>query len=366
MTNSRRWSIRLAATLLVAAAVLAVLSPRETAARVKLKDICSVSGEREVQLIGIGLVTGLDGTGGGGKDPSALKALAKTMEHMNAAIPDLKNMKNAKNFDIVIIHATIPKNGARRGQKIDCFVTSYGGAKDLRGGRLLPTPLETASDKDGIARGTASGGLIIEGTDSKVVGRIPGGVTLTDDFIHSFVDVYRGGVITLLLNESHASYQVAAAIARVINEENGDYSSTGNEIAQAVGPGVIDVKLPQVYRDSPVDFVGNILATGVDTSSTARVTVNNKSKVIIIDGAVEISPAVIAHKSLVVDIGGGGNTRTALFVGLESRGNGSQTTQQLSDLVTALKSLKVPPEDMISIIRELHVSGHLHAQYSER
>lgn len=357
-------TIYFAAALLVATTVLTLLSPGEAIARVKLKDICTVLGEREVKLVGIGLVTGLDGTGGGGKNLTALRALARTMKLMHTEVLDLKELKDSKNFDIVIIEATIPKNGARRGQKIDCYVTSFGSGKDLRGGRLMSTPLETAEERDGITRGMASGGLIIEGTDSSLVGKIPGGVTLTDDFIHSFVNVYRGGVITLLLHPSHASYEIAADIAQVINTEN-NYSSSG-DIAHAVSANAIEVRLPQTYRDSPVEFVSDILAVGIYNPNTvARVTVNNKTKVIIIDGAVEISPVVIAHKSLVVDVAGGDNTRLGDFVSLDSRSS-SQSTQQLSDLVKALKSLRVPPEDMISIIRELHASGHLHAQYSEQ
>lgn len=363
MTKAHRRTLRFAATMLAAALVAMVVSPREAAARVKLKDICRVSGEREVKLVGIGLVTGLNGTGNGGKNLPALRAMAATLKLMGSELSDFKELKDAKNFDIVLIEASIPKNGARRGQKIDCYVTSFGSAKDLRGGRLMPTPLETARVDDHTTRGIASGGLFIEGTDSNVVGRIPGGVTLTDDFIHSFVDVYRGGVITLLLNSSHASFQAAGEIARAVNSEF--LFEVGSSVAKAVDAGVIEVRLPQQYRETPVEFVATILEVGIDNPNTlARVTVNNKSKVIIIDGSVEISPVVITHKSLVVDVGGG-DTRLGTFVALDAR-SGYQSTQQLSDLVTALKSLKVPPEDMIAIIRALHTSGKLHAQYSER
>lgn len=342
---------------------LVVLVPDEAAARVRLKDICRVSGEREVKLVGIGLVTGLAGTGNGGKNRPALRALAAKLELMHAPALEFNELKDAKNFDLVLIEATIPKNGARRGQKIDCYVTSFVSAKSLRGGRLMPTPLESAQVDDDITRGIASGGLVIEGSGSNVVGKIPGGVTLSEDFIHSFVDVYRGGVITLLLNPSHAGFQTSGEIAQAINNEFN--FEVGSNVSRAVGAGVIEVSLPKQYRNSPVEFVASVLEVGIDNpNSQARVTVNNKTNVIIIDGDVEISPVVVSHKNLVIDVGDG-DQRLGTFVPLDSRAVG-QATKQLTDLVTALKSLKVPPEDMIDIVRELNRSGKLHAEYNEQ
>jgi len=171
MTLRYRTILRYSA-MLVAVLSLTVLSSQEAAARVRLKDICRVSGEREVKLVGIGLVTGLAGTGSGGKNLPALRALAAKLKLMHAPALEFSELKGAKNFDLVMIEATIPKNGARRGQKIDCYVTSFVSAKSLVGGRLMPAPLETAEVDDDVTRGIASGGLVIEGTDSDVVGKI--------------------------------------------------------------------------------------------------------------------------------------------------------------------------------------------------
>ena len=175
--------------------VLAALGlwPQQARARVRLKDICSIYGQREVKLTGIGLVTGLNGTGDGGKNLPAIRALATAMKLMNAPVLDFKELKDADNFAIVFIEATVPKHGARRGQKIDCYVTSFMGAKSLRGGRLLLAPLETAEVKDDKARGLASGAIVIEDANNELVGRIPAGVTLIDDFVRDFIDTTRGG-----------------------------------------------------------------------------------------------------------------------------------------------------------------------------
>ena len=223
--------------------VVAVCVPRQAVARVRLKDICTIYGEREIKLVGIGLVTGLNGTGDGGKSQTAVRALASAMKLMNAPVINVKELKDAKNFAIVWIEATIPKNGARRGQKIDCYVTSFLGAKSLRGGRLLSALLETAEVNDDKSRGTAAGALVFENPKEERSAKIPGGVTLTDDFIRDFVDVYRGGIITILLDAGHTTFQAASEVVRVVNIEFRD--EVGSDVARATGPGVVGIRLPK-------------------------------------------------------------------------------------------------------------------------
>lgn len=363
MKTQRILTTRIIQALFVVVLAAAAFVPREASARVRLKDICTIYGEREVKLVGIGLVTGLNGTGDGGKNLPAVRALAAAMKLMHTPVLDFSELKDAKNFSIVWVEATIPKNGARRGQTIDCYVTSFMGAKSLRGGRLLPSPLETAEIDDDKTRGMASGALVIENPKEELVARIPGGVTLTDDFIRDFIDVYRGGVITLLLDSSHSSFQAASEVARVVNSEF--TFEVGSNVARATGPGVIEVRLPQQYRDSPVEFVAAVLEVSVDNPNTqSRVVVNNKTGLVLIDGEVELSPVVITHKNLIVQVGNDA-AQPAEFVGLVDQTQ-IQNSQQLSELLEALNQLKVPPEDVIGIIRELHRSGKLHAEYDER
>ncbi|MCH7989867.1 MAG: flagellar basal body P-ring protein FlgI [Planctomycetes bacterium] len=129
--------------LTVALMSVALLKPQEARARVRLENICSIYGQKEVKLTGLGLVVGLNGTGDGGKNKPAMDALAKVLMHMNLPT-DSADLRDAKNVAVVLIEATIPKTGLRRGQKIDCYVSSIMGAKSLRSGRLLIAPLQTA------------------------------------------------------------------------------------------------------------------------------------------------------------------------------------------------------------------------------
>ena len=362
--------LRIAGVLLVSAMTVIVAKPRQASARTRLRDICTINGQQEVKLTGLGLVVGLNGTGDGGKNLPAMRALASALKLMNNPITGFDELKDAKNVAIVFVESTIPATGLRRGQKVDCYVSSPFGAKSLRGGRLLVTPVETAEIANDIAVGLASGPVIIEDSEHLTAGKIHKGILLREDFRPSYfeIDKDRGHVITLLLDASHASFNTSSEVARAINLEF-EFDARKQQLAHPAEPGVIDMKIPPQYHDSPVEFIAQILEVGIEEPHTqARVVVNAKSKVVIVTGEVEISPVIISHKNLTVEVGGGptarGGNAGGRFVPLnESRGR--QTPQQLKDLVDALNGLRVPTADIISIIRELHRSGKLHAVYDE-
>jgi flagellar P-ring protein FlgI len=364
-TNRKHLPMRHSRLIVIAALLLLVLSPRAASARVRLENICSIYGQKEVRLTGIGLIVGLNGTGDGGDSLPAIRALGAALQRMNAPIGDLKELKNAKNVSIVLIEATVPQTGLRAGQKIDCHVSSFMGAKSLRGGRLLVTPLESADTNDGVVMGLASGPVSIEDASLATTGKIPGGVVLERDLMSLFVDRERGHVVTLLLDAAHSSFHAASEVARVVNSEF-SFEVSGSQIAKAISPGVIEVTVPAAYHNAPVEFIAQVLEVGLDNLHTqARVVVNAKTGTIIVTGEVEISPVVISHRNLTVEIGGdGGAPVGGPFVPVVDR-QMEQTPQRLQQLVEALNQLKVPSEDMIGIIRELHRSGKLHAEYDE-
>jgi flagellar P-ring protein precursor FlgI len=354
----------IAAALAVAAVLM---PPRHAEARVRLDSICTIYGQKEVKLTGLGLVVGLQGTGDG-KNLTMMRALASALKVMNAPVSGPEELKDAKNAAIVLIEATVPKTGLRRGQNIDCYVSSIFGAKSLRGGRLLVTPVETADVRNDIAVGLASGAISIEDERTLTSGVIPGGISLLEDFASSFMDTARGNVITLLLDAPHTSFHSASEVARMINKEFEFVVGSQTQVAKAVGPGVIEVKLADEYRESPVEFIAEVLAVGIDNPhAQARVVVNTKTKTVVVTGEVEISPVTITNPKLTVQVEGGaaaGGANTGRFAPIEQQG--SQPQQQLQQLVQALDQLRVPPDEIINVIRELHHSGKLHAAYEER
>jgi flagellar P-ring protein precursor FlgI len=350
--------------LIAALAVLGLLVsllPRAAVARTQVGNICTVYGQKEMPIIGIGLIVGLNRTGDGSKNAPAMRALASTLRYLNNPIESAKDLSDATNVAMVAISATIPKEGASRGQRLDCYVTSTFGAKSLKGGRLLISPVRGPNVRDTAVVGLASGPVVIEDTDVLTSGRVPGGIILERDFRTSFIDRTHGNKVTLVVDPAHATFGVAWHIAEQIN--NDVYTVLHTKPATALGPDRIEVLVPDLYRDDPVAFLAWLLKIDVMSPQTeARVSVNTKSKTIVIHGDVQISPVVISQKSIKVEVSAGTEER-APFVTINSQGQ--DNPQQLDELMKGLHELKVPNEDVISIVRELYYSGNLHAVYEE-
>jgi len=334
-------------------------------ARVRLEHICTVQGQQEVRLTGIGLVTGLPGTGDGAKSLPTIRALRAALTRMNQPVLEV-DLKNADSVAIVMIEATIPRTGLRRGQKIDCVVSSMLGAKSLRGGRLLSAPLTSVEIRNDQVVALASGTLTVEDVARPTSARIVQGVDLRQDVNSLFLSQQQGPTVTLLIDPHHASFYTASQIAAAVNQEF-TFEVGGRQIARAVSPSVVELSVPTPYRDTPVDFIALVLEVGIDTPSTqARVVLNSKTGTVVVTGEVEISPVIVAHKSFSVEVGTpDAPTPPGPFVGL-IEGQSRQSPQQLKQLVDALNQLRVPAEDIVSIIRELNETGKLHAELIER
>lgn len=344
------------------AAVILSAASSAAFARVRLENICTLAGTSEVKLVGVGLVTGLNGTGDSPKNAPAMRALAQFLKVSNAPAEDLKDLKNVKNVALVQITATIPRTGIRRGQKVDCIVSALFDATDLRGGQLLSTPLEDAvvEKKNPLALGLASGSIIVEDPKFKTNGRIPGGVIVQKDFLIKFISPK--GYITLVLDKNHASFYAANEIANVINEEFRVEAS--KPIAIPVGADAIRVYIPKSYMTVPLTFVAYVMNVSINQPHIqARVIINEKSNTVVVTGEVEFSPVVVAIDGLQVTSGspgaGGGSTAGGL-AGVPDRRN-PQSTENLRNLIDSLKELRVPTADIIKIIRTINRSGKLHA-----
>ena len=348
----------------VAALVAALIGPAQ--ARPRLESICTVSGQQEMRLIGMGLVTGLKGTGDGGKFLPMARALGMALRKLDNPANDAPEFKDANNVALVLIEATVPANGIRRGQRIDCFVQSIGSAKSLRGGRLMVTPLGTQEVKDDRAMGLASGAVLVEDATVPTSGKITGGVVVTEDVINEFV---QNNQFTLLLDHDHASFRSASEVASVVNADI-SVESNGQQLAWAKSPGVVEVTIPDQYRKDPLRFIAQVLDVQIDNPHTqARVVVNAKAGTVIVTGEVEISPVAISHKNLSLTIGtpedqAGGQPAEPVpgvgFVPLTDQ-QSRQSPQRLKQLIDALNLLKVPTADVIDILKDLHRAGKLHA-----
>jgi flagellar P-ring protein precursor FlgI len=339
-------------------AVLIVATP---ALGVKVADITRIGGQRSNVMTGLGLVIGLKGTGDGGDFLPAIRPLAAMLTKFSDAAT-IQELSSVSNVALVSLTATVPNNGVRAGDKIDVYITSLGSASSLRGGRLFVTPMQ-GPIPGGPILALSSGPIVLEDPSTPTVGVVKGGCVMEEDLPAKYIE---DGKFTLILEDPAASWTNASEIAKIINDA-GD-GDIGEIVAIAVDPKNVVVTIPRSERDRPDIFISNVLRLPVKIlPAEARVTINDRTCTMIMTGDVEISPVVISHKGLTIttiDPVPTPSPRNPIVtnrdvVALET---GNQGGAKLQDLVRALDQLRVPAEDRIAIIKELHKTGKLHAK----
>lgn len=334
----------------------------------QLRNIVRVKGQEENVLRGIGLVVGLNGTGEAG-DSQTMRALARAMEvmgnpvSMTGRLDDaaLNELKKIKNVSLGIVTATIPATGARRGDKLDCYVSGING-KSLAGGRLAFAALEGPNLQDGRVFALCQGQLVVDDIDQPMVARVQRGCQMEQDVFTPFI---KDGLVTLVIDHNHADFQVATDIARQINYNFSDQAESGDvspaqslsnkDLARAIDAANVVVRVPDSYSDYPVAFVADVLDMSVDVvEPEARVTINPRAGSIIIGGDVAVGDVVVTHRNLVIETG-----PTAELARVDA---GDFNRVKLDRLIQALGELKVPADDMIEIIRGIDRNGKLHAK----
>jgi len=321
-----------------------------------LRNICRVKGQEENVLQGLGLVVGLNGTGEA-NDPYTMRALARSMEIMGVASPqlglpgaeNLQELRRFKNAALVQVTATIPATGARRGDKLDCVVSAING-KSLAGGHLAGVALKGPNVQDTRVYALAQGSIHLDSPDQPLTGRIHAGCQMEEDVFTPFVENNR---ITLVLEKHHANFQTANDIVHIIRQT---HFQQDHEKVQAVNAANIVVQLPQEYESDPVAFVSEILELRTyNPEPEARVVINERTGSIVIHGEVEIGDVVISHRNIVVEA----NETTPRFSDIRMD---SEASPKLRSLVDALNALKVPNSAAIEIIKDIDRSGKLHGR----
>lgn len=347
----------------------------------RIRDICRVKGQEENTLHGLGLVVGLKGTGD--TDGPTLRMLAKMLELMGTPIGTRKGelamdeLKNAKNVAIVFVSATVPPEGARQGEQIHCTVNAIS-AKSLEGGNLLVTPLvgprPPAVGPVAVqprVYATAQGPIAMNESGPTTTGVIHDGCRLEEDFKYDFKDSL--GYITLVIDRNHASFPTADAVQKAINgkvggyadgdpTESGPQSSSWGEIAEAIDPVNVRVRIPDFYGGQYVDFIATLLDTQVAVQAhDARVIVNERNGVIVIGDNVMVGRVAVTHKNVAVQTGDEPVDGPFRILDQSERSADTATTR-LKALVEALNALKANPQDIIDIIKSLERSGDLYGR----
>ena len=339
----------------------------------RLKDIASIAGVRSNQLVGYGLVVGLDGTGDQtSQAPYAVQSLKSMLSQFGITVPAGANPK-LKNVAAVSLHAELPPF-AKPGLSIDVTVSSIANSKSLRGGTLLMAPLKGADGKIyAIAQGNVVvGGFGVGADGSSItvnvpsVGRIANGAMVERSVTTAFL---QGNSLTLNLHSP--DFTTANRVARIINKNIGDGT------AQAIDGISIKVNAP---RDSAqrVAFMSLLEQFEVTPGvAAAKIVVNSRTGTIIIGQHVRVMPAAITHGSLTVTIAArpevsqpaplsDGETvvvpRTDIVVSEEAKPMFLfQPGVSLNNIVQAINEVGATPSDLIAILEALKESGALRA-----
>ncbi len=355
--------------------LLLVLLLSSQASAERIKDIASVNGVRSNQLIGYGLVVGLDGSGDQTiQAPFTIQSLKSMLAELGVNIPANVNPQ-LTNVAAVMVHADLPAF-AKPGQTIDVTVSSLGNAKSLRGGTLLMTPLKAAN---GETYALAQGSLLVsgfgaEGADGSRVtvnatssGRIPNGAT-----VERTVDSPFATAPTLIMNLNAPDFTTAQRVAGSIN------AALGAGTAQPIDAVSIEVQAPADLADR-VAFVSIVENLQVDPASApARVVVNSRSGTIVIGSDVRVETAAVAHGNLVVTVSEDINvSQPGAFAGGETvvTPDSEVVAEQenarmflldagitLQELVAAVNGVGAAPGDLIAILEALQQAGALRAQ----
>ena len=340
-------------------AILVLAFAAQNVWAVKIADITRLDGQRTNTLTGIGLVFGLKGTGDGGDFQAAIKPLAAMLANYSNAT-DVSQLQSVKNVAVVMVTATVPGTGVRNGDKLDVYITSIGAANSLRNGRLFVAPLTGPVPGSGIWA-LAEGGVTIEDPTTPTVGVVKLGATMEADMPAKVID---NGRFTLIIDNPSASWPMAYAIAKIINEE----SDSGETLATAVDEKNIIVTIPASEREKPDSFISRVLRLPVPMLPTeARVLINERTGSIQLTGDVEISPVVISQRGLTISTISPAPVATPRNPVIEDKSViGIDTTKtggsKMQDLIDAMEAMKVPNEDRIVIIKELYDTGKLHAK----
>lgn len=365
--------MRLVKALFAAAAVSALLAG-ESDARTRIKDIADFEGVRENQLIGYGLVVGLQGTGDSLRNaPQTKQSLTAMLERLGVSTRDLN--LNVKNVAAVMVTANLPPFSAQ-GSRIDVTVSSVGDAKSLAGGQLLVTPLLGADQQVyAVAQGAiAIGGFSASGASGSSVsrgvpttGRIASG-GLIEREIHFDLATQKD----LRLSLRNPDFTTARRMADAINE------AVPGGAARAVNSGAVVLSRPETYEGDMVDLLARVENISIDPDLPAKIVIDETSGIVVMGENVSVSTVAIAQGNLTISVNeqlnvsqpaplsNGQTTVTPASSVTVDEGRGGLAVVRggvpLKELVDGLNALGVSPRDMISILQALKAAGAIQAE----
>jgi flagellar P-ring protein precursor FlgI len=345
----------------------------QTAWSVRLKDIASIKGTRTNQLIGYGIVVGLNGTGDGNGTKFTVQSLVNMMERLGLhALPDEVKVANVA---AVMVTANLPPF-ARVGSKMDILISSIGDAKSLQGGTLLLTPLKGADNKiyalaqgpllvGGFAASGAAGGGVQK--NHPTVARIPGGATIEQEIPF---ELNRLDDLTIALQRP--DFTTALRVSDAINR------SLGEKTAFPSDAGTIRIQVPGAYKNNLVPLIASLEQIHVSPDNKAKIVLDERTGTVVLGENVRLAPVAIAHGNLSVTIKEEKDvsqpnpfSQGSTVVTDDSKVDIKEGDQKLlivdqgttlGEVVKALNAIGVTPRDLISVFQAIKASGALQAE----
>lgn len=356
-------------------ALTLALTSAAHAQSVRIKDLVEVDGVRANDLVGYGLVVGLNGSGDGLRNaPFTEEIMSNILERLGVNVTG--EQFRPRNVAAVIVTGRLPAF-ARVGSQIDITVSAIGDASSLLGGTLIMTPLNAADGQIyAVAQGTViAGGVEAEGDAARVVQGVPtAGVIPSGARVEREVDFDFTALSTLRLALREPDFTTAARIEEVINRR------LGRRAATMLDAGTVSVNLSQTGANSPARAVVAIENLAIEPQRRARVVVDQRSGTIVMGSDVRISRVAVSQGNLTLRIEeaplaiqpnpfSDGQTVVVPRTGVaieEEPGIGLAevpTGTNLSEVIAGLNALGVSPRDMIDILKSIKAAGALHADF---
>jgi len=344
-------------------------------AEVLIKDICSIEGVRDNQLLGYGLVVGLKGTGDRQQTMFSAQSLTNVLQRMGVTVP--ASLITVKNTAAVMVTGSLPAFG-EPGMKLDVTASSIGDATSLQGGLLIMTSLRAADGQVyAVAQGPViTGGFVASGgtANSKTVnhptvGRIPAGALIE----RAAPSVEPTKTVRLQLHQM--DFGTAGQVAAAINKK---FPASGTPTAHAVNGSIVSVSVPAQFANRPVEFIAAIDKLSVVPERSSKIVINERTGTIVMGKEVHISAVAVMHGDLTVEV------KTTFDVSQPaplSQGTTQVVPQTkvtaaedkahniilkegatVEDLVRGLSAIGCTPRDIIAILESLRSAGALDAE----
>jgi flagellar P-ring protein FlgI len=358
----------------IIAGMLIIIGLVQPAFATRIKDIAAFDGMRDNQLVGYGLVVGLNGSGDSDQTRFPIQSLVNMLERMGVTVN--RTDITMKNVAAVMVTATLPPF-AKQGNKLDVLVSSLGDAKSLAGGTLIMAPLRGGDSQIyAVAQGPVVTNSFSYGGQASsaqknhpTAGRVPEGALVERELPNSLAER-----TTLRLNLQQPDFTTAARITATINEQ------FKARVATSLDPGTIELTIPPDFQGRTVEFVATMERLDVRPDKAAKVVMNERTGTIVMGENVRISTVAVSHGNLTLLIKerpevsqpaplSNGETkvvpRTTLKVTEESGGLALvREGANIGEVVKALNALGVSPRDLIGIMQAIKAAGALQAELS--